>query len=56
MDPIFRREFFRIIREVIAEEKASIILATHIQEEIEKQMDYVGIMELGKLISFGENR
>ena len=54
MDIVFRREFFHILRELLAKEEASIILATHIQEELEMKMDYVGILEKGKLKSFKE--
>ena len=31
------------------------ILSTHLEEKIEKQIDYVGILEEGKMIFFGEN-
>ena len=55
MDPVFRKEFFRILREILATEESIVIMTTHIQEELEEKMDYVGIMENGKLVSFGEN-
>lgn len=55
MDPVFRKEFFRILREILATEEAIVIMTTHIQEELEEKMDYVGIMENGQLVSFGEN-
>ena len=54
MDPVFRIDFFKILHEVIAEEKASVLMTSHIQEEIKMKMDYVGIMEQGKMVSFGE--
>ncbi len=55
MDPVFRKEFFRILREILETEEAIVIMTTHIQEELEEKMDYVGIMENGQLVSFGEN-
>lgn len=55
MDPVFRKEFFRILREILATEEAIVIMTTHIQEELEEKMDYVGIMENGQLVFFGEN-
>lgn len=55
MDPIFRKEFFRILSEVIREEEASVLMTTHSVEELEKRMDYVGIMEKGRLLSFEES-
>lgn len=56
MDPVFRIDFYRILRHLIEKEDCSVILSTHIEEEIEKQIDYVGILEEGKFISFGENK
>ena len=55
MDPVFRVDFFKILHEVIAEEDASVLMATHLAEELEHKMDYVGLMEEGRMISFGEN-
>lgn len=52
MDPIFRKEFFRMLRTMIQSEEASVLLITHIEEELEVAMDYVGVMEDGRLISF----
>ena len=56
MDPVFRKDFYKIIRKILEGETASVLMTTHIQEEIEKQADYIGIMESGKIIRFGENR
>lgn len=55
MDPVFRKEFFRILRNVLATGEAIVIMTTHIQEELEEKMDYIGIMEQGRLVTFGEN-
>ncbi len=55
MDPVFRIDFYRILRELLEGENCGIILSTHIEEEIEKQLDYVGMLEEGRLVSFGEN-
>ena len=54
MDPVFRIDYFKILQEIIAEEDASILMTSHIQDEIQRKMDFVGIMEEGKLIKFGE--
>ena len=54
MDPIFRKEFFKMLHEIIAGEDAAILMSTHIEEEIAKHMDYVGRLQAGKLVSFGE--
>lgn len=55
MDPVFRKDFYKILRGILTEEKASIIMTSHIQEEIEFQADYTAIMNHGRLIQFGEN-
>lgn len=55
MDPVFRIDFYKILRHLIEKEDCSVILSTHIEEEIEKQIDYVGVLEEGKFISFGES-
>lgn len=56
MDPVFRIDFYKMLRHLIEKEDCSVILSTHIEEEIEKQIDYIGILEEGKFISFGENK
>ena len=30
-------------------------MTTHIEQELDRYMDYVGILEEGRLVSFGEN-
>lgn len=55
MDPVFRVDFYRLLHELIEREDCSVILSTHIEEEIEKQLDYVGLLEDGRFVSFGEN-
>lgn len=55
MDPVFRIDYFKLLQEIIADESASILMTSHIQDEIARKTDYVGIMENGKLIEFGES-
>ena len=45
MDPVFRIDYFKMLQEIIAEENASILMTSHIQDEIQRKMDFVGIME-----------
>lgn len=54
MDPIFRKDFFNILHELIAKEDVTILMTTHIEEEINIHMDYKGILEKGTLIAFDE--
>lgn len=54
MDPVFRIDYFKMLQEIIAEENASILMTSHIQDEIQRKMDFVGVMDGGKLTEFGE--
>lgn len=56
MDPVFRTDFYRLLRDLLRDENCSVIVSTHIEEEIEKQLDYVGVLEEGRFVSFGENQ
>lgn len=56
LDPVFRIDYFRMLQEIITDEKTSVLMVTHLSEELERKMDYVGILEHGELISFGENQ
>lgn len=55
MDPVFRIEFFEVLSELIRDEECSVLMTSHIQSEIEQKTDFVGIMEQGRLIKFGES-
>ena len=55
MDPVFRVDFFKILHKVIEDESASVLMTSHIESEMEQKMDYLGILENGKLIEFGES-
>lgn len=54
MDPVFRIDFFKILQEMIATQEAAVLMTSHIQEEIDRKMDYIGILNQGYLTSFGE--
>ena len=47
-------DFFKILHEIIENEQASVVMTSHIETEINQKMDYVGILNQGKMISFGE--
>jgi len=55
MDVVFRKEFWKQVGNWIATENITVILATHIEQELEIKADYVGIMEEGRMTSYGEN-
>lgn len=54
MDPVFRKDFFKVIHELIATQPVTVIMTTHIEEDIRKHMDYVGVLDAGSLTSFSE--
>ena len=54
MDPAFRMEFYQILREILMEE-ATILMATHIQADVDRNCDYVLRLQEGKQIGFEEN-
>lgn len=55
MDPVFRIDFFSWLHEIIETEEASVLMTSHIESEMQKQMDYIGILEDGYMTYFGEN-
>lgn len=55
MDPVFRIDYFKILQELIATEQASVIMTSHIQDEISRKTDYVGVLENGRMVQFGES-
>ncbi len=56
MDPVFRMDFYKLLRLQMADQDCAVILSTHLEEEIEKQLDYIGLLEQGKFLSFEENK
>ncbi len=54
LDPVFRMEFMDLLQRLIAKEEISIILSTHVLEDVEDMADYIGVMEEGKMTLFGD--
>ncbi len=52
MDPVFKKEFFRLLHEIVQDETVAVLMSTHIKEEVDTHMDYVVRMEYGRLVSF----
>ena len=48
-------DFFKILNRIIRDENASVLMTSHIESEMEQKTDYVGILEQGKMIKFGES-
>lgn len=54
MDPVFRRDFYNLLHELMINEDITILMSSHIDEEICIHMDYIGILEDGTLVEFKE--
>lgn len=55
MDPVFRKTFFDLLHEIMAQTRACILLTDHNLHEISRQTDYVAYMEHGKLSGWKES-
>lgn len=53
-DPAFREQFFQIIQEFIADGKRSVILATHLTEDLDRLTDYLIYLENGRQVFAGD--
>lgn len=54
MDPVFRAEFFQLLHKIVEHGGASILMTSHLMEEMELKTDYLGLLEEGSLRAFGE--
>lgn len=52
MDPVFRIEFFDILRDIMRDGNSTVLMTSHNMDEIRKQTDYYAVMEGGKLGQF----
>ena len=48
LDPVFRDDFLKILQEFIAEYDMTILMATHLDEDISKIADYIMDVEDGR--------
>lgn len=55
LDAAFRSEFLYMIQEAVEKEMVSVIISTHLTDDLEKVADYIGYMEEGRLF-FCENK
>ncbi len=53
-DPTFRAEFFEVLKEFIADGTRSIILSTHLTEDLDRIADYICYLENGETIFTGD--
>lgn len=53
-DPEFREQFFKILKEFIADGSRSVVLATHLTEDLDCMADYLIYLEKGKQVFAGD--
>lgn len=49
-DPEFRAEFFKVLKEFIADGTKSVIISTHLTEDLDRMADYITYLEKGKCL------
>lgn len=54
LDPVFRVEFMELLQHLMAIEETSIIISTHILDDVEEIADYIGVMRDGEMVLFGD--
>lgn len=54
LDAVCRVRFMELLQERIAQEGISIVLSTHLPDDIEDIVDYIGVLEDGQMKAFGE--
>lgn len=50
MDPIFRRDFYGLLQDLISETKASVLISTHITGDLDRIADFITLLDNGKLV------
>ncbi len=50
MDPIFRRDFYSLLQDLISDTKASVLISTHITGDLDRIADFVTLLDNGKLV------
>ena len=50
MDPIFRRDFYGLLQDLVSEIKASVLISTHITADLDRIADFITLLDNGKLV------
>lgn len=56
LDPVARREFFRMVRTKAQDRGTTILFSSHLIDEVERSADQVGIIEQGQMLYEGSLR
>jgi ABC-2 type transport system ATP-binding protein len=50
MDPIFRRDFYALLQELINETNAAVLISTHITGDLDRIADFITMLDDGELV------
>ncbi|BBF45479.1 ABC transporter, ATP-binding protein [Lachnospiraceae bacterium KM106-2] len=50
LDPIFRKEFLMLLQELLEKEEMSILISTHLTNDLDQIADYITMIDDGKLL------
>lgn len=53
-DPEFRQEFFKVLKEFIADGERSVVISTHLTEDLDRLADYICYLEKGQTLFAGD--
>lgn len=53
MDPVFRDDYIKLLQTIIAEYETTILMATHLKDDLEKIADYIIDIERGEIYESG---
>lgn len=53
MDPVFRDDYIKLLQTIIAEYETTILMATHLKDDLEKIADYIIDIERGEMYESG---
>ena len=54
LDPVVKTDIWELLIRTIEKENISIIISTHLVEEVNDITDYIGLLDNGRLVKFGD--
>lgn len=54
LDPVFRVELMALLQQLVADEEMSILISTHIPEDVQDIMDYLLVLQDGRMVFCGK--
>lgn len=54
LDPVVKVDLAQLLADRITEENIQVILSTHLVDDISDRVDYIGVMEQGAVVKFGD--